>query len=261
MPRVLVLMALLVGCCGGQRGEPPAAARLRSSVQPATTPVVAEAPEPTPASSTRRSTLVTRPARDEDPCADTLECARLGRCSYSNGKCFALGSDDCKRTCFHRGACSFSMDRCVATSNTDCANSRACREASLCVSDGVECRLSGASEQDCRASEACRRLGLCFSRNGLCVAEDERDCARSGVCEKYAECSVRDGRCVALADACAHSAICLAEGRCDVLDGECVALTDRSCRRSDACAHENRCFALGWECVDDPTAAPEQGAP
>jgi len=165
--------AFLVACASGGKTEPHSVAPPHRSAS--VLPNALQAP-----TATSSSARPNAPSDVWNPCAETLDCARRGWCSYAEGKCIPFSSGDCKWTCFDSGACTFANGRCVAASDDDCANSRACREASFCARDGVECGLRGTADLECRRSEACIRLGLCFARDGFCVARDRYELCRVG---------------------------------------------------------------------------------
>src|SRR5512133_169210 len=86
---------------------------------------------------------LTTACEKKDPCKDTADCVKLGKC-----------------TATPEGACKVGVD-------ADCQISKACKVEGKCsVKDGA---CVAANDDGCRASENCVKNSICDSFNGMCV--------------------------------------------------------------------------------------------
>jgi hypothetical protein len=138
-------------------------------------------------------------------CAVSTNCASLGECGFSDGKC-VLTDEGCSKSeipCGLSGACHLVDGACAATSDTDCQHPfGAC--------------------PDCDLDGPCKTTGACHSKAGACVANNDADCKSSQQCSFAGKCTLQGEACMAASDAdCARAEVCRTAGQCSAVSGIC----------------------------------------
>ena len=222
-------------------------------------------------------------ATDDAFCRVSESCVHgVGYCTFKDGRCAAVRTEDCALECKYRGLCTVSSGSCVAATPQDCARSVHCRLSGECRQKDNRC-VGGPPNPSVgvavtapiaptprpttpECEQGCILFGLCAPSESTCIAETDLDCASSQACLLHKRCSAVGGRCVlqpvVLAPVtpvsppvtttrndpfCQDS--CGREGMCDSLGGKCLAGSSEGCARSKVCKLAGRCRAVDGKCV------------
>lgn len=183
------------------------------------------------------------------------DCAESGSCSSFDGRCIALGDDDCAPSlgCKVEGRCHVEADLCVAKSDADCQAAAACKDEHRCTAKGGGCWLAATAVDGCK--DVCAARGDCALVDGVCRPGGADDCKASALCKKEGLCSSSPSGCVAGADAdCVASAACKEKEACTPVSGTCRKANQTyctaMCATGDGSAQLGLCTARGGRCVN-----------